>query len=155
MTKVEGAPFILVVEGDDGVLRNEVRSLTEGGFRVIGTSDPWEALQIVASRSLQMMVVDLDLTGPGFGDFYSILQEDPGLAEVSVIFLSKHAASIGTSLVTFPGLNVCLPKPVDPATLVTATGRLLASPFPPDVELPQTPKVMTRFVRRRREPVTV
>ena len=156
MTIMEGTPFILVVDGDADVVLDEVQSLEAAGWNVEGTTDPWKALQRVAATSVCLVVVDLDLPGPGGSDFCAMIQDDPGLTAIPMIFLSKHAALIGSQLASFHGPNVCLPKPFNGPALVATVRNLLACPIPSDLgtSLEPAPKSATRFVRRRRDRVT-
>lgn len=152
MTKVQGTPFILVVEGDPGSADRAVRSLRDAGWEAIGTSDPWEGMQLIAECQLSMIVLDLDLEGVGGSDLCAMIQEDPGMTGIPVLFLSTHAGVIGPKLASFQGHNSCHPKPITGPLLVAATRELLAGPFPREAVYEDViPRTATRFVRRRRE----
>ena len=155
MTKVEGAPFILVVEGDPVSADRAVRTLRDAGWEAIGSSDPWEAMQFIAECNLSLIVLDLDLQGVGGSDLCAMIQEDPGLTKIPMLFLSTHAGVIGPRLASFQGHNSCHPKPITGPLLVAATRELLAGPFPrEEVYAEALPSTATRFVRRRRERAT-
>jgi CheY-like chemotaxis protein len=153
VTKVEGTPFILVVDDHEDVVQEEVRSLQQAGWAARGTSDPWDAIQIIAETSPSLIVLDLDMEGIGAGDFCLILQDDPGMKDIPVIFLSTHASVIGPRLASFLGENACLAKPFNGPSLIAAAKRLLGSPFPPEEveDEERAAKAPTRFVRRRRD----
>jgi CheY-like chemotaxis protein len=157
MTKVEGTPFILVVDDHEDIVQDEVLSLQQAGWNARGTTDPWEAIQIVAETSPSLIVLDLDMEGIGGSDLCTMIQDDPGLKDIPVIFLSTHASVIGPRLASFLGENACLAKPFNGPALIAAAKRLLAGPFPPEaVEVHEkTPRSGTRFVRRRRDAVTL
>jgi len=155
MTKVEGTPFILVIEGDPHSVERAVRTLRDAGWDAIGTSDPWEAMQLIAECNLSLIVMDLDLQGVGGSDLCGMIQEDPGLTGIPMLFLSTHAGVIGPRLASFQGHNSCHPKPITGPLLVAATRELLAGPFPrEEVYADAFPRTATRFVRRRRERAT-
>jgi CheY-like chemotaxis protein len=143
-TKLKDSDRILVVDASEAHVRDVVATLGAAGFSAVGTTDPWEAITLASRHSLSLILLDMDLTRLGGADFCSLVVDDPGLQSVPTIFFARDGE--------FPSLpresDVCLPKPLDPASLLAAVRKLLVWPFPPE----ETPEAPTRFIRRRRPP---
>lgn len=144
MTKVEGTPFILVVDSSEGHVVNAVAALRQAGWHAVGTTDPWKAITMLSQSAFSQIILDLDQTGDGIADFCGLLMDDPGLKDLPVIFYSwsAHPQRLPRPV------DVCLRKPLNASELTAAVRRFVTWPFPPE----ETLDPPTRFIRRRRQP---
>jgi DNA-binding NtrC family response regulator len=117
---------ILVVGAEDRYVLAAMGALREGGWNVVGTTDPWEAITLVSRRSFSVIVRDQDLSGFGALDFFSILSDDPMLQEIPTVAYSRSC--------------------FDPSGLPAAVQQALNPRFPSE----EPSSSDTRFVRRRR-----
>jgi DNA-binding response OmpR family regulator len=87
----KGEQRTIVVVDDEGEIRRVlVGLLTSGGYKVVETGDPTQAVQIV--REAQPALVLCDITMPQL-DGYGVLralQADPGTANYPVVFITAH-----------------------------------------------------------------
>lgn len=81
----------------------------------------------------------------GGSDFYTLLREDPGLADVPVLFTGEEHQEW-----LLRGTDVLLSRRVEAPDLLDQIRRLLVSPFPPEGNVERE----ERFVRRRRMAMT-
>jgi len=77
-----------------------IAALREGGWNVVGTTDPWEAITLVSQRSFSLIVRDRDLERFGGLDFSTILEEDPVLQEIPTATYSRNTFDLPQLLVS-------------------------------------------------------
>ncbi|HEU4967722.1 response regulator [Sphingomonas sp.] len=101
---------ILIVEDEPLIAFDTEHVLTEGGYQVVGTVDSVEAaLEVIASKKLDLALVDLGLTDGGNGVEVAAAARRAGL---QVLFVTGRCPKGGESL----GIG-CLEKPFTPKDL--------------------------------------
>ncbi len=117
---------ILVAE-DDWDLREALCDTLElGGFRVIPASSAEEALELFATRDIDMLVSDVNMGGM---DGHELLQRIRVLAPLLPVLLITAYGSISRSVEAMRnGAVDYLVKPFDPQTLVDAVRQYVAVP---------------------------
>ncbi|MEK7259454.1 MAG: sigma-54 dependent transcriptional regulator [Pseudomonadota bacterium] len=117
---------ILVAE-DDWDLREALCDTLElGGFRVIPASSAEEALELFATRDIDMLVSDVNMGGM---DGHELLQRIRVLAPLLPVLLITAYGSISRSVEAMRnGAVDYLVKPFDPQTLVDAVRQYVAAP---------------------------
>ena len=78
---------ILLVEDDPQILRYVRDTLTDAGYLTLATDKLDEAAHLARTKKPQLVLLDLMLPG---GDGLTFLQEEPGLADLPVIFISGY-----------------------------------------------------------------
>ena len=117
---------ILVAE-DDWDLREALCDTLElGGFRVIPASSAEEALELFATRDIDMLVSDVNMGGM---DGHELLHRIRVLAPLLPVLLITAYGSISRSVEAMRnGAVDYLVKPFDPQTLVDAVRQYVAAP---------------------------
>jgi len=100
LTKLLEPSCILVVGAEDQQVLAAIAALQEGGWNVVGTTDPWEAITLVSRRSFSLIVRDRDLENFGALDFSDILAEDPVLQEIPTATYSRNSFNLSQLLVS-------------------------------------------------------
>ena len=109
---------VLLIDDDDDVRRIGLMSLTRvGGWDAVGASSGQEGVEL--ARATQPALVLLDVMMPGLDGPATLaeLREQPGLAEVPVIFLTAKAQRRDVDRLLALGAAGVIPKPFDPLTL--------------------------------------
>lgn len=116
-------PTVLLVDDEPDLLELVERVLLKAGFQVICAASGKEALQQLAERGYDVLMVDLKMPKPGGREIYQFVQERyPHLAQ-RVVFITGELATDPThDWLTGAGLAI-LTKPFDLGQLV-ATVRL-------------------------------
>jgi two-component system chemotaxis response regulator CheY len=116
---------ILVV--DDGALvRVYYRSILEGaGFQVAEALNGLEALEVLLTRTVDLLVVDINMPQMDGLTFLRVLrQRESPLAAVPALVTSTESAAADFAAARAAGANFYLVKPVEPERLVEF-GRML------------------------------
>ncbi len=114
-----GAGRILVVDDDVTILEMVQSTLQHAGFEVNAVEGPegfWDALE---THRPDLIVTDLDMPGTDGADLCLALRTDPRWENLPVVFLSAQQDTKQLRRVFDSGADDFVPKPVDPATLVT------------------------------------
>ena len=115
------SPLILSVDDEQDVTDLVRYHLTRIGCEVLTAADGREALQLIASRRPDLILLDLMLPDiDGFG-VCEILRRDPHTAAIPVILLTAWATTDARSLGLELGALDYLTKPFSPREL---TGRV-------------------------------
>jgi DNA-binding response OmpR family regulator len=113
---------ILIVDDNDAVREMVGRVIADEGYDVRLAPDGDMALEIVASNSIDLVLLDLNLPGQnGWDVFEQLTRENPFLA---VIIITARPNQLFTSLAA--GVGALLEKPLDYPTLLKTVADLLA-----------------------------
>jgi CheY-like chemotaxis protein len=123
-------PCILVVGADEVFVSTTVGALRREGRCALGTSDAWEAMQLVTERPIDLIVRDLNMESLGAVDFNAILANDPVLKDTPTIYFAVEGD----------------PSLFRQEDLLAAIRELLPPRFPSE----GSSRGDTRFVRRSR-----
>lgn len=128
MVSEEGATCILVVE-DEEVNRFLIeRSLAAPGRTVLMAETGAQARSILATRAVDLIVLDLVLPDVDGRSLLMELRHGEGTRELPVLVLSAKGGGAARWECLAYGARLFLEKPVDPEVLSTAVAGLLASP---------------------------
>ena len=116
----------LIVDDDRSIVDGLGEYLGEDGYVVVGATTASEALALLDS-GLRPDVIVLDLLMPGMDgwDFRTAQLNEPSLAEIPVLIVSASGFS-RHAVLTHLAVDEYLPKPLDPATVVSVLDRLRA-----------------------------
>lgn len=111
---------VLIVDDDAALLRMLRLTLRDGGFEVRVAEDGRTALESVATRMPDAVVLDLEMPVMDGREFYQELRSR-GI-EIPVIIVSAHGAKTARREL---GADAALDKPFNPDELVSAVRELL------------------------------
>ena len=127
--KQEGKPSsaparqrILLVDDDAGVRSSLQSVLVEEGYVVIPANDGEEALELIASRSIDLVLLDLNMPRKNGWDTFERLSAEYPL--VPVILITARPNQLFTAVSA--GVGALLEKPLDIPVLLQSIPRLLA-----------------------------
>ncbi len=120
---------ILIVE-DHPTMREAMRMVLEGeGFDVSEATDGRSALAAVRAEPPDLVLLDLNMPGPGGADVLSEIKSDPANASVRVIVVTAAGEEDREDALSL-GADGYFTKPFNPAALVKSVAGLLS--VPPD-----------------------
>ena len=117
---------ILVVD-DESPIRDLVRDVLElDGHDVVEAADGPTALEAVAEKSPDLLVLDIMMPGMSGLDVLRSLRREHSGAELPIILLTAASDDDTTWAGWTAGASVFLPKPFDPSHLMDWVERLLS-----------------------------
>jgi len=123
---------ILLVDDDPGVRRMLVRVLEEEGYLLVPAGTGREALQRLAARDIDLVLLDLNLPlENGWETFQRLNTENPCLP---VIIITARSNQVFPALAS--GVGALMEKPLDLTKLLQTIAELLAEPV--EVRLART-----------------
>jgi two-component system cell cycle response regulator len=84
------AQTIVVVEDEEEVRALVDRILTDGGYRVVSTTDPFQTVELVRRVRPDLLITDIGMPAMDGYEVLRALQADAETARVPVVFLSGH-----------------------------------------------------------------
>ncbi len=129
---------ILLVDDDHDFLEMTSHVLEAAGYRVVCTSDPAQALQLVAAERPALVVSDLMMKALDSGfSLARAIKADERLRTIPVILVTAIASRLGYDFtprtpadLAAMGADAFFEKPVAPARLLAEVQRLLQSESP-------------------------
>ena len=121
------AKKILAVDDERHILRLVQINLEKAGYDVVTGSNGREALEMVASESPDLVVMDVMM--PEMDGFEALkqLKENPETAEIPVIMLTAKAQDADVFHGWQSGADLYLTKPFNPMELLTFVKRIFDS----------------------------
>jgi len=117
---------ILVVE-DHPLNLQLVRDLLEyRGHRVESATCVEEAIESLAARRPDLVVLDVHIPGGGGGKVLRAIRADPELADLPVVAVTAQAMAGDRELLLDEGFDGYLPKPIEVSRFGPAIERFLA-----------------------------
>ncbi len=113
---------ILLVDDDPGVRGSLQDMLVAEGYLVIPANDGQQALELIASSSIDLVLLDLNMPRKNGWDTFERLSAEHPL--VPVILITARPNQLFTAVGA--GVGALLEKPLDIPHLLTTIGRLLA-----------------------------
>ena len=95
-------------------------ALENGGFVVEQAETAEKALQLIAGRAQDLILMDIQLPGMDGLDLTKLLKADPSTAKIPVIALTAYAMPLHQRAAMAAGCDGLIAKPVSPAELVAA-----------------------------------
>ncbi|MDH5493946.1 MAG: response regulator, partial [Myxococcales bacterium] len=111
------AAEILIVDDQDETRRALARLVRARGYRTLQASSGVEALEILAQRSVDLVLLDLFMPGMDGYDVLSRVQDDPRLAPIPVVMISGAQDTMIVARCVERGADDFLYKPFEPALL--------------------------------------
>jgi DNA-binding response OmpR family regulator len=153
---MSGQKRILVVEDEANIREVVCRYLEREGFQVLEAGDGYTALDLIAEKEPDLIVMDLML--PGI-DGLTLTRQLRQRSRVPVIMLTARGETIDRIRGLDSGADDYLPKPFSPRELVSRIQAVLRRGAPPEparlrfgeVEMHQ----VSRTVTRGSQPVTL
>lgn len=121
----------ILVADDSVTMRLIVEStLAEAGWRVLSAADGGQALDIVSTERVDLLVTDWHMAPLSGQDLVWALRARPATAQLPVIVLSTEDADAWREVASEFELAAWLQKPLDPVLLIEQVRRALSSqPF--------------------------
>lgn len=122
MTK---APMVLVVEDDEWLAEQHVRTLTMAGYKADHVVHALAAIETIDTKRPDVMIIDVFLVGPNAFTLLHELQSHPDLANIPVILCTNTADDISEEDVAAYGVRAVLDKTtMRPSDLIAAVKRV-------------------------------
>jgi CheY-like chemotaxis protein len=122
---MDDQPFVLLVEDDPANRGLASRILANCGYPHAIAIDGQDALDKVAERRPDLILMDLSMPGMDGWEATRRLRADPANAEVRVLALTAHAMRGDREKALEAGCDDVLTKPYRPAELIEAVRRLV------------------------------
>ena len=110
-------PLILVVEDNVGSLMLATVMLETEGFQVAGAESAEEARTVLASRTPDLILMDIQLPGIDGLEFTKELKADPETSGIPVFALTGHAMPLHERAARAAGCSGFIAKPWTPEGL--------------------------------------
>lgn len=117
---------VLVVEDDHASRLLASATLAGEGFTVEEASSAEQALELIAERRPDLILMDIELPGIDGLELTRQLKSEPSTAAIPVIAITAHAEALHRHASFAAGCESFLAKPVRPVTLVAEVRRHLA-----------------------------
>ena len=108
----EDAPHLLVLDGDQTFTRTLCRLLSENGYRATGRSTTLALEEFLATRPVDLILVDLSLPGPGGGSILQSLRRLPANADLPILALTGTSPEDASVEALGLGASDVMTKPV-------------------------------------------
>jgi DNA-binding response OmpR family regulator len=119
-----GSKRILLADDDTSVRSSLQEMLTGEGYTVIPARDGQEALELIASTSVDLVLLDLNMPRKNGWDTFERLSVEHPL--VPILIITARANQLFTALGA--GVGALLEKPLNIPVLLDTMARLLAEP---------------------------
>ena len=116
---------LVLVADDHAGIRQLIRSLLIPQYEVVEAQNGTEALALLAARTIDVLVVDLDMPGPSGHDVCNWVRADERFLGIGIIMLT--GSHLKLALTDFQ-VDVLLQKPSGIRSVRTAVESLLARP---------------------------
>jgi DNA-binding response OmpR family regulator len=120
-------PMVLVVEDDDWLAEQHVRTLEMAGFKAAHVAHALAAIEIIDTKLPDVLIIDVFLAGPNAFTLLHELQSHADLSRIPVILCTNAADSIGTEDVEAYGIRQILDKTImHPDDLIAAVRKVIS-----------------------------
>jgi two-component system cell cycle response regulator DivK len=119
--------LILIVEDNAGSLMLATVSLEIEGFAVAGAGSAEEARTVLATKTPDLILMDIQLPGIDGLDFTKELKADPETTSIPVIALTAHSMPLHERAARAAGCAGFIAKPWTPSELSREVRAFLAS----------------------------
>lgn len=118
-----GNGIILVVDDEALVRMNAVHIVEEAGFGVVEAADADEAIRVLETRDIVLIVTDIDMPAGSMNGLRLAAAVKRRWPPIQIIIVSGHCRPMATEL---PADSVFLSKPYEPEQLVAHIVRMAA-----------------------------
>ncbi|NWG16697.1 MAG: response regulator [Chloroflexi bacterium] len=119
---------ILIVDDEPAFLDILEMILRRAGYTVLSASDGAQALQIVASRPVDLVLIDDMLPHISGGEVCQIIKDEPTLAHIPVILFSAGARVRDQQFIRRIGADGTLLKPFRPDEVIHLVQSFVGAP---------------------------
>jgi len=124
----ENAKKILIADDEVYMVRLLELTFKKGGYEIISCRDGKEALELAASATPQLIVLDVIMPGlDGLGALRQ-LKENPATKNIPVVVLSAKGHALTKVEAELAGAAVFLAKPFSPNQLLGEVQKILGHP---------------------------
>jgi two-component system, chemotaxis family, response regulator PixH len=116
---------VLVVEDSVTEMQLLTSYLRQAGMAVISATSGEEAQTKLTSQKPDLIVLDVILPGQSGFELCRELKADPSTSSIPVIICSTKDTEVDKMWGNLLGANAYIPKPVDPAMLVSTVQQLM------------------------------
>src|SRR5687768_4977545 len=117
------APHLLVVDGDQTFTRTLCRLLSENGYEAASLSNAIALEEYLATRPVDLVMVDLSLPGPAGGSALESLRRNPAYADLPVLAVTGSSPEDTSVEALRLGASDVITKPVRVRELLAQIGR--------------------------------
>ena len=121
-----GPPLVLIVDDSLTVRKITSRLLTREGFEAMTAKDGLDALQVIAERSPDAILLDIEMPRMDGFEFAKTVKADPKLAHIPIIMITSRTAEKHRSRAKALGVEGYLGKPYQEEDLLRHLRELLA-----------------------------
>lgn len=114
------APSVLVVDDDPLIVALLTGLLTSKNYSVIKSYSGQDALKIVQTQQVDLIICDVAMRSMSGYDFLTLVRKEPDGAQIPVVFMTSAGATEDRKAKYEHGVAHCVPKPLDPQTLLSA-----------------------------------
>ena len=119
-----GSKTVLVVDDDPDIVRLITMSLEQEGFQTIGATSGEDALDVLKSRRVDAITLDLLMPGLAGLEVVAELKKDPATANIPVVIVSAYTSG-NTAELLESGIAGVIGKPIDEGRLVSTIRSVL------------------------------
>lgn len=118
-------PVVLIVEDNLDNMKL-VRWILEGEqYDLVEAEDAERGLEILASRRVDLILMDISLPGMNGKEATRIIKADPRYKSIPVVALTAHAVRGEDVAIMESGVSVLLTKPIDEEVLIETMRNLI------------------------------
>ena len=126
MTSFSKSPTVLNVDDNEPALYAKTRILRRAGFTVFEASDGTTALELVASKAPELVLLDVQLPDISGLDVCRRIKSDPITRRIPVLHISAtHITEADQQVGMESGAEIYLVEPLAPEELITVVRTLL------------------------------
>jgi serine/threonine protein kinase len=118
---------VLVVDDEPAIRRLISTTLKDGGFDALESESGEAALELLRTRAVDLILMDVLMPGVDGFDTVRILKSQPQHAATPVLFMSNFPEKNRVAFASQTGAIAFLPKPLRMATLLSEVRQILGS----------------------------
>jgi CheY-like chemotaxis protein len=118
---IEDGKVVLIVEDDTDARESLAALLETEGYRVLEAAEGGEALEVLRSAPVGIILLDIFMPGMNGCAFMNEQSADPVLASIPVVVITADAAAARKA--SRRGIEAAMTKPVDHDRLLEIVGR--------------------------------
>jgi chemosensory pili system protein ChpA (sensor histidine kinase/response regulator) len=121
-----GPPLVMIVDDSLTVRKITSRTLTREGFAVITAKDGVDALQLLADRTPDVILLDIEMPRMDGFEFTKMIKADPKNAHIPIIMITSRTAEKHRNRARELGVDLYLGKPYQEEELLKNLREMLA-----------------------------
>jgi two-component system, OmpR family, alkaline phosphatase synthesis response regulator PhoP len=116
---------ILIVDDEAHILQVVSLKLRNAGFNVTTANDGEEALEVLATTPVDLIITDYQMPGMTGLELARRAHKEPGRAKLPVLLLTAHGLALEQVDMTRAGIRASLSKPFSPREVLHKINALL------------------------------